>query len=133
MSALPGPGIEPVKGRTWHRAGPLDRIPQDEGLVLGTVPRTSVFNCDGEVLCIDDTCTHEDYSLAEGWVEGCVVECTLHLAKFNLKTGAPVSPPATRAVATHPVATVGGDVYVALPVSYLVKSDLMKENSDGLA
>jgi 3-phenylpropionate/trans-cinnamate dioxygenase ferredoxin component len=116
-----GLGLAPVEGRTWWRACGLDQLLEDEGLVLCTLPRTSLFSSDGEVFCIDDTCTHEDYSLAEGWVEGCVVECTLHMAKFSLKTGASLSPPATRSVATHPVAPVGDDVYVALPVNYVVR------------
>lgn len=107
--------------RKWTRACAVDELPEDEGLKLTTVPATSVFAAEGEVFCIDDTCTHETYSLADGWVEGCVVECTLHMAKFSLRTGEAMSPPAIRPVATHPVRCVEGVVFVALPVNYLVK------------
>lgn len=107
--------------RKWVRACAVDDLPEDEGFKLTTVPPTSVFAAEGEVFCIDDTCTHETFSLADGWVEGCVVECTLHMAKFSLRTGEVVSPPATTPVATHPVSRVDGVVFVALPSNYLVK------------
>lgn len=112
-----------VEGRKWSRACRVDEIPEDEGLLLATLPKTSVFAVDGEFFCIDDTCTHETYSLAEGWLEGCIVECTLHSAKFDLRTGAVVSPPAQRPVLVHPVVMMNDQLYVALPANYLVKSE----------
>ncbi|WP_284981522.1 bifunctional 3-phenylpropionate/cinnamic acid dioxygenase ferredoxin subunit [Arthrobacter sp. efr-133-TYG-118] len=118
--------IEPlpeVTGRKWSRACTTDEVPEDEGLLLTTLPKTSVFAADGEFYCVDDTCTHETYSLAEGWLEGCIVECTLHNAKFDLRTGEALSPPAERAIAVHPVIVKNNVVYVALPQNYLVKSE----------
>lgn len=120
QNALPA-ALTELPDRRWILACAVDELPEDEGLRLATVPVTSVFAAEGDVFCIDDTCTHETYSLAEGWVEGCVVECTLHMARFDLRTGDAVSPPATRPVATHPVACVDGAVFVALPSNYLVK------------
>ncbi|KIQ18469.1 hypothetical protein RU01_07800 [Rhodococcus sp. MEB064] len=101
----------------------MKEIPEDEGLRLTTVPPVSVFAADGEFFCVDDTCTHETYSLAEGWVENCVVECSLHLAKFSLRTGEVLSAPASAPVAVHPVSVIGDDIFVALPNSYLVKEN----------
>ncbi|MFD4603821.1 bifunctional 3-phenylpropionate/cinnamic acid dioxygenase ferredoxin subunit [Streptomyces sp. NPDC058464] len=119
-NALP-PTLPELPDRTWVRACAVDELVPDEGLKLPTVPATSVFSAEDEVFCIDDTCTHETYSLADGWVEGCVVECTLHMAKFSLRTGEALSPPAVRPVATHPVSCAEGVVFVALPANYLVK------------
>ncbi|MBP2320422.1 nitrite reductase/ring-hydroxylating ferredoxin subunit [Kibdelosporangium banguiense] len=113
--------IDDIEGRTWRRACALDAVPEDEGLRLGTLPPVAVFVQDEEVFCLDDTCTHDTYSLAEGWVEDGAVECTLHLAKFDLRTGMPLRPPASVPVAVHPVKVVDGDVYVALPNAYLTK------------
>lgn len=114
-------GLGEIEGRTWRRGCAVDEVPEDEGLCLGTLPPVSIFASDGEFFCLDDTCTHETYSLAEGWVEDGVVECTLHLAKFDLRTGAPLGPPASVAVAVHPVGVVDGIVHVALPSAYLIK------------
>ncbi len=72
----------------------------------------AVFNVDGELLAIDDTCTHQDASLADGWLEGCAVECPLHAACFDLRTGMPSGPPAKTPVRTHEVVVADGFVYV---------------------
>jgi 3-phenylpropionate/trans-cinnamate dioxygenase ferredoxin component len=72
----------------------------------------AVFNVDGELFAIDDTCTHQDASLADGWLDGCAVECPLHASCFDLRTGKPTGPPAKVPVRTHPVVVADGHVYV---------------------
>jgi 3-phenylpropionate/trans-cinnamate dioxygenase ferredoxin subunit len=72
----------------------------------------AVFNVDGELYAIDDTCTHQDASLAEGWLDGCAIECPLHASCFDLRTGKPTGPPAKVAVRTHGVVVKDGHVYV---------------------
>jgi 3-phenylpropionate/trans-cinnamate dioxygenase ferredoxin component len=106
----------------WVRACSVGDLTPDEGLRLDTVPPVSIFLTEGDMFCVDDTCTHDTYSLAEGWVEKCVVECTLHFAKFDLRTGAVVSPPATAPLATHELRVDGDDIHVLLPSQYLVKT-----------
>jgi 3-phenylpropionate/trans-cinnamate dioxygenase ferredoxin subunit len=110
-----------LDGRYWLRACAAADVPQDEGVPLATVPPVAVFTAEGEFFCTDDTCTHEEYSLAQGWVADCAVECTLHSARFSLRTGAVLGPPASLPLRVHPVAQVGGDVFVALPDSYLAR------------
>jgi 3-phenylpropionate/trans-cinnamate dioxygenase ferredoxin subunit len=93
----------------------VDDIPHGEAVrVEGEVP-IAVFNVDGELFAIDDTCTHQDASLADGWVEGCAVECPLHAACFDLRTGMPSGPPAKTPVRTYEVAVVDGMVHVRVP------------------
>lgn len=72
----------------------------------------AVFNVDGELYAIDDTCTHQDASLAEGWLDGCTVECPLHASCFDLRTGKPTGPPAKVPVRTHGVVVRDGHIYV---------------------
>ena len=76
----------------------------------------AVFNADGDLYAIDDTCTHQDASLADGWLEGCEVECPLHAAIFDLRTGEPDGLLARRPVRTHAVHVVDGVVRVELSV-----------------
>lgn len=95
--------------------GPLAAITPGEGLRVDAVPPIAVFHTeDGEVFAIDDTCTHQDASLADGWLEGCQVECPLHASCFDLRTGAVDQPPAKRPVRTHRVEVLDGVVYVEL-------------------
>jgi 3-phenylpropionate/trans-cinnamate dioxygenase ferredoxin subunit len=72
----------------------------------------AVFNVDDELYAIDDTCTHQDASLADGWLDGCTVECPLHASCFDLRTGKPTGPPAKVAVRTHGVVVQDGYIYV---------------------
>ncbi|MDH2390562.1 bifunctional 3-phenylpropionate/cinnamic acid dioxygenase ferredoxin subunit [Streptomyces sp. HNM0663] len=96
-------------------ACPLADLPRGEAFRLETDPAVTVFHTeDGELFAIDDTCTHQDASLADGWVEDCWVECPLHASKFNLKTGEVDAPPAKLPVRTHEVVVESGMVYVKL-------------------
>lgn len=90
-------------------------VPLDMGLRIdqGAEP-VALFNLDGEFFAIGDTCTHSDWSLAEGYVEEGEVECTLHMARFCIRTGKVKAPPATQAVKYYPVRLEGGDVLIDL-------------------
>ncbi len=91
----------------------LADLPRGEAFRLDIDPPVSVFHTDdGEVFALDDTCTHQDASLADGWLEGCEVECPLHASKFDLRTGAVDAPPAKLPVRTHEVLIEDGMVYV---------------------
>ena len=58
----------------------VEDLPPGESVRVEGDPAIAVFNADGEFYAIDDTCTHQDASLSEGWLEGCFVECPLHAA-----------------------------------------------------
>ena len=68
----------------------------------------------GEVFAIHDTCSHQEYSLAEGMVFDCQIECALHGSMFDLRTGAPESLPATEPVPVFAVEVDGEAVLVDL-------------------
>lgn len=92
-----------------------DLAPGDALRVDEVSPPIAVFRTDdGEVFAVDDTCTHQDASLADGWLEGCEVECPLHASRFNLRTGQVDAPPAKRAIRTHAVTVIDGDIHVDL-------------------
>ena len=96
--------------------GRPDDIPLGEAVRVEADVPIAVFNVDGELYAIDDTCTHQDASLADGWLEGCNVECPLHAACFDLRTGMPSGPPAKMPVRTHEVVVEDGLVYVRVTV-----------------
>lgn len=70
-----------------------------------------------DVFVLDDRCSHEDFSLAEGEVDldDATIECARHGALFSLRDGAAVTFPATRPVAAYTVRVVDGAVEVDLP------------------
>jgi 3-phenylpropionate/trans-cinnamate dioxygenase ferredoxin subunit len=65
-----------------------------------------------EVFAVADTCTHSEASLAEGEVTGSKIECWLHGAEFDLKTGKALTPPATEALKTFNVKRNGNQLTI---------------------
>lgn len=74
----------------------------------------ALYNVEGEFYATCDTCSHEEASLAEGWLDDDVVTCPSHGAEFNVRSGAVLSLPATAPIATYPVRVEGEDVYIVI-------------------
>ena len=72
----------------------------------------AVFNADGEFFAIEDRCTHDDGTLAEGDfdADACVVTCPRHGAEFDIRTGKALTLPAYIPVGTFDVEVEGGRV-----------------------
>jgi len=66
-----------------------------------------------EVFAIADTCTHSDASLSEGDVSNYKIECWLHGAEFDLRTGEAITPPAVQALETFEVRRDGDTVTIS--------------------
>jgi nitrite reductase/ring-hydroxylating ferredoxin subunit len=71
-----------------------------------------VSSADGKIFAVSDTCTHEDASLAEGFVEGERIECPRHGAQFELASGRALTLPAVQALKTYQVKVENGEIYV---------------------
>ncbi len=75
-------------------------------------PVALVSCADGKNFAVSDTCTHEDASLAESFVEGERIECPRHGARFELASGRALTLPAVRALDTYGVKVENGAIYV---------------------
>ncbi len=73
----------------------------------------AIFNVGGEYYAINDICTHEEYYLSEGMLDGHTIECAKHGAQFDLRTGEVLAPPALIPVKTYEVRVVGDEIQVA--------------------
>ena len=69
-----------------------------------------VFNCAGELLAIEDRCSHDEGNLVEGELDEatCTVECPRHGSRFDLRTGKPLNLPAYVPIDTFPVSVEDG-------------------------
>lgn len=67
-----------------------------------------------EVFAIEDNCSHQDAALSEGEQNGYKIECWLHSAEFDLRTGNALTPPASQPVKTYPVSVDGNNVVVEI-------------------
>jgi 3-phenylpropionate/trans-cinnamate dioxygenase ferredoxin subunit len=74
--------------------------------------RIALCNVGGMFYAIDDVCTHDGGPLDQGELEGTLVECPRHGAKFDVTNGRAVVLPAVRPVRTYAVEVEGDDVKV---------------------
>ena len=73
----------------------------------------ALFHVDGAWHAIDDVCTHDGGGLAGGALEDHQVICPRHGARFCLRSGRALTPPAYEPVRTFQTRVVDGQVEVS--------------------
>jgi 3-phenylpropionate/trans-cinnamate dioxygenase ferredoxin subunit len=94
---------------------PVDELPPGSTRVVTWEDlEIGVVNCGGEVLAIEDRCSHDDGDLMEGELDqaDCTVECPRHGSLFDLRTGKPLTLPAYTPVDTFAVSVEDGVIKV---------------------
>jgi nitrite reductase/ring-hydroxylating ferredoxin subunit len=104
--------MTPTTGR-WQSVAKAADIPVGRSLIvrLDDVP-VAIFHLADGWYAIEDICTHDGGPVAEGRLEGTIIECPRHGATFDVKTGAALTFPAVSPVPTYAVRVVGDDVQV---------------------
>lgn len=74
--------------------------------------RLLLCNAEGTHYCVDEMCSHEDYSLYFGCIKGRGIKCSLHGSYFDLADGRPLNEPADCPIRSYPVAMEAGQVWV---------------------
>ena len=107
----------------WHEVGAAGDEP------AGTLRRVDVgergvclARTDDGWLAFDDTCTHEECSLAEGELDGEVVICPCHGSEFDVRTGDVVTPPALDPLPIYEAREDAGTLFVRLAAPAAVES-----------
>ena len=78
----------------------------------------ALFNVEGEIYALDNTCPHAGGPLGEGTLEDEVVTCPWHGWKFNVRTGQRLKNPSQGwAVQSYEVRVVEGVIQVLVPSS----------------
>lgn len=86
----------------FQRVADADSLPVGHALFADLDEPVCVVRLDdGLVKAVHDTCSHQEYSLHEGWVEENAIECSLHGSMFDLDTGKPESLPAVRPIPVY--------------------------------
>jgi 3-phenylpropionate/trans-cinnamate dioxygenase ferredoxin component len=88
----------------------------DPGKLTVEVEDSLVVLCrvGGRFFCLDDVCTHDGGPLGEGQLHDHAIACPRHGAQFDIRTGRPLSMPATVPTRVHEVKVEGENVYVRL-------------------
>ncbi len=99
----------------WHSVAKIEEI-SNQSCKLIDIDDTpiAVFNLDGEFCAIKDDCPHQHLPIADGLIENCNITCPYHGARFNLKTGQLLAPPACENLTTYPTRVVDGIIEIQL-------------------
>jgi ethylbenzene dioxygenase ferredoxin component len=76
--------------------------------------RLAVYNIGGTFYVTEDECTHASASLADGMLDGDVIECSMHFGAFHVPTGEVRAAPCSVALRTYKVELQGDDIFVDL-------------------
>jgi 3-phenylpropionate/trans-cinnamate dioxygenase ferredoxin subunit len=89
-----------------------DLLPGQMKWVAVDGERRVLANVEGTFYAISDVCGHRNAPLSRGKLEGYLIECPLHFAQFDVRTGELVNGPVSTAVAVYQVRVEGETVYI---------------------
>lgn len=101
--------------QAWHRVCGVNELPPGGAARVQMGGQAIlVANVEGAYCAMQDQCTHMPQAgrLSEGRRTGCMVDCPVHLARFDMRTGALVTGPARRPLRTYEVKVLASDVLV---------------------
>lgn len=100
---------------SWVRAARRADLAEGEAIGVEVAGRQiALYDCDGSLYATDNICTHAYARLSDGWLTGTAIECPLHAARFDVRTGKVLDPPATEDLKTYPVRVRDGDIEIGL-------------------
>jgi nitrite reductase/ring-hydroxylating ferredoxin subunit len=73
-----------------------------------------LYNIDGTFYATEGNCTHAYANLADGFLEGDVIECCLHFGAFHVPSGKAVREPCFTDLKTYRTQVKDGQVYIDL-------------------
>ena len=84
------------------------------GMIVVAIDRERIMlaNVDGEFYALRDMCGHRNAPLSRGKLDGCIVECPLHFAQFDVRTGKLVDGPISADVPVYEVRVENGAVLI---------------------
>jgi nitrite reductase/ring-hydroxylating ferredoxin subunit len=106
-----------MAGENWVRVAAVAEVPEGEivGRRVGDKEIALYHLASGEYRATSNICTHEFARLSDGWLDGAMIECPLHAAQFDVRSGEVMAPPAETNLETFEVRVDGDDLLVKLP------------------
>ena len=97
----------------WHRVTELAKLDLETPFALRVGgEQVCVVRLEDGLFAINDVCSHEYALLSDGYYEDGKLECPLHQACFEIRTGRALNEPADKPVATYPTKVEDGVVFV---------------------
>lgn len=102
-----------MKAVIWIDAGPASALADGQTMSVAVGRRmVAVVRSGGEYFAIEDLCTHDGAELTGGEIEGAEIICPRHGARFCLRTGQALAPPAYEPVRVFAIKIDGGHLWV---------------------
>lgn len=100
----------------WTKIATTDQLEDDDEILPVSIGQTqlALYRSEGEFFASDNVCTHAYALLSDGFLEDGCIECPLHQAKFDIRTGRALCAPATRDIRVYPVRVDNTDILVDL-------------------
>ena len=89
-----------------------DLLPGQMKWVAVDGERRVLANVEGTYYALSDVCGHRNAPLSRGKLRGYLIECPLHFALFDVRTGELVDGPVSAAVPIYEVRIECGTIYV---------------------
>lgn len=101
---------------TWHRAATVADLEGRGvlGIEIGEA-QVALYHVDGTYYATHNICTHQHAFMSDGYLDKACIECPLHQALFDVRTGEVLDGPASEPLATYPVKVEGDEIFVDLP------------------
>src|SRR5215469_10260372 len=99
----------------WVRVAARGDLAEGEVLGVETAGRSiALYDANGSLYATDNICTHAYACLSDGWLDGDVIECPLHAARFDIRTGKVLDPPATEDLKIYEVRVVDDEIQIRI-------------------
>ncbi len=97
----------------WLDVANIDELKPDTHRVVDVNGvNVAVFNLGGEYFALKDECPHDRGVLSNGFQDGEVIICPRHGARFSIRTGEVLRPPANKNLVTFRVRTLQNKIQI---------------------
>lgn len=101
---------------TWHAAATTDSFKEKDMLAVEIAGQdVALYRVDDTFFATGNICTHQLAYMTDGYLDGDCIECPLHQAIFNVKTGEVIDGPAKQPLPVFPIRVEASQVWVDLP------------------
>lgn len=100
----------------WHAAAAPGDVKEGEPLGLEIAGHhIALYRVAGEYYATSNVCTHAEALLSDGVLDGCEIECPLHMGRFDIRTGEALTSPVEIDIQIYPVRLAGDRLEICLP------------------
>lgn len=100
----------------WHLAAQLDALKDGEPYGIEIAGHhVALYRVGAEYYATSNICTHAEALLSDGELDGCEIECPLHMGRFDIRTGEALTSPVEIDIQVYPVRIAGDALEIQLP------------------